>query len=235
MMFPYTYTLPGPSYGVLAMPEVPAFLAVKLNRFEMFPDGWAAGEGRRFSRETIESARELLAFGDALGRFQAADVFPGRHGQIIATFYGREILHDFAVTNRAVRLTTEVEEQEIGEPRYLTLAEAIQALTTLGTDAWHSSGFYSLKNTNRVWDASKAAPLSHTTIGLVFQSSMNPALSQQAGASVFTPAGSIAPRYPLTQTRFISGASNAGLFRTDTGWIRPAPRVAMNATERLAG
>ena len=101
-------------------------LQAKLDHFRTFVDGWAFGEGSAFSDDTIHNAARLLGVGLELPAFEAVDVFPGRDGRVVATFYRGDSAFDFAVLDRSVRISEEQLGREPPDEREVKIREAQQ-------------------------------------------------------------------------------------------------------------
>jgi hypothetical protein len=79
----------------------------KLERIHDFRDGWAYGEGIAFPEKVYDLAKRLLNMAQSVVGCEGVDVFPGRHGQIIVTFYKGSQSYNFVVADNNVQVTRE--------------------------------------------------------------------------------------------------------------------------------
>jgi hypothetical protein len=145
-----------------------AFLRRKLNHFARYTSGWAFGEGREFSQLTIRNAGQLLEAGINSAFGDAVDVFPGRHGQVIVSFYrGNESL-DYAVLGDIVEVSCDGSaDSEQEEDRTLTLAEAIGEVLGVRTK-WPLYEYFTPTSSTGIANVSRVRPSSPPQMGVAF-------------------------------------------------------------------
>jgi hypothetical protein len=188
--------------------HLPAHIEEKLTRFQGFQDGWAFGEGRRFSRSVVDQTRSLVAFGLSLNVFDTADIFPGRHGQIVASFYCDGHVYDFAIAGDAIRLTHEFNNEDIGDEVALSFEEALHRIIAIGMEpAWHSYVSYSQTNLNRHLEGLRALPSNHRATDLDYLYLNKHAPKDHPVAFAPMPASTIVRQYRQPQKSSTSGNS----------------------------
>jgi hypothetical protein len=106
--------------------ENPVFVALaKLERIHGFRDGWAYGQGVAFSENVYNVAKRLLNMAQFIVGCGGVDVFPGRHGQIIVTFYKGRESYNFVVANDNVQV---IRESEDGDEQNVSIPLALSVL-----------------------------------------------------------------------------------------------------------
>jgi hypothetical protein len=214
----------------------PALLS-KLSRFRNFQDGWAFGTGRAFSQKVIDDTTALLSAGLITGttKFTAIDVFPGRYGQLVASFYIGDDEYDFEVRPDGIFYRAEVGGVESEPDEALTLQAAMESVFSLGFATWHSSYSYSKTTTTTISDDFAAKPSSPTMIFQGSQYLIETALSKYRVASARMPVSTTGRRYPQGPQTFIHGTSTGISYQTGSPWKIPPAIAEIPAIKRLAG
>lgn len=228
-----TVTEPGWSFPLAPLP---APVEAKLSRFARYQEGWA-GNGKAFPESVLSKARGLLSAGLARGRFRAADVFPGRRGQIIATLYGARELYDFElVATDEVQISREIdgEEEQIG-PLTLDYATVVGVLLGAGPNLWDLFCFLSKMTTHRKREDSKAVPSSPTATWKESRFSMRLAGWIEAEASVPMLGVGTGRQFQTTRLYTTSGDATPRRSLLGTAWNRPSARLEMRVIETSAG
>ena len=209
-------------------------LNAKLARYEQFPPGWAFGRGERFSQYVLRTTKNLLSFGSSLG-FDAEDVFPGRNGQLVASFYSGDDQFDIAVSPNGLRVTTELDGELVEDDKEVSFREALEELQNFGTKKkWRSYSYFSKTNTTIPSSAFEARLSSPTMTALEFQSLTGNVLARNQVASVPTPTIITGRRYPQEPPTFIFGNSIQDSYPPAQPWQATQVRAAMIATRRSA-
>jgi hypothetical protein len=117
---------------------LPNFASQKISAFSTWQDGWKFGRGSAFSQQVVSNAQRLNSAAYNLGL--KIDAFPGDSGQISVVVYCEGVSYDFAVLESGRVLLVVEEDDEITEELEISFDEALNRITTLGSEPW--TGFF---------------------------------------------------------------------------------------------
>lgn len=220
--------------AALSKGDPKARIALKLRRFATFKDGWAFGAGRAFAKGVLSDAETLAKVGSSSAMFDFVDVFPGRHGQVVVSFYVGDDEYEYTVDENGVTLREEVG-GTVGEDIQLTLREAVERLYSFGTEQWNWSSSWSKMSLIPTKVDSRAHVLNPTLMAQGYLFSTQIALARNQGASALMQTGTTDRPSAIVIGGSTSGGSVSTISSSDnqSWWLTQTPE-GMSAIEKFA-